>query len=535
MTSVRGHLGPPRALVGAAAVSALLALVPLVYLVVRVVDAGLASVLEVLARPRTWETVATSLALTAVVVVACLAVGLPIAWLLARTSVALRRMWLVLVALPLAIPSYVAAYAWLAQFPAMGGFWAAALILTLVSAPYVIVPVTASLRSIDPAMEEVARSLGRSPRRAFAAATLPQAWPAAAAGSLLVALYVLSDFGAVALFRVDAFTRVIYASYRASFDRTSAAVLALVLVALAATLVLVERRVRGRARRYRTSTGAARQATLTDLRPWATAVAFVVLGGYVVLAIAVPVVSLLVRLPEGTRRPLDPGELALATVNSAGASLMGAILAVLLALPVAVLAARYRSRRVSLLETAAYSGHALPGVVVGLSLVFFTLAVIPAAYQTIATLAFAYAVLFLPKSLGASRSAVGAVPPVLEQTARTLGRSPFAAWTSTTLRIAWPGVAAGGLLVLLTAMKELPATLMLRPTGFDTLATELWSRTEVAAYGAAAPYALALIGLAALPAWLMSHAMTRRATTAPAADGDPAGDGAGTTADTVAA
>jgi iron(III) transport system permease protein len=71
-------------------------------------------------------------------------------------------------------------------------------------------------------------------------------------------------------------------------------------------------------------------------------------------------------------------------------------------------------------------------------------------------------------------------------------------------------VAAGGLLVLLTAMKELPATLMLRPTGLDTLATELWSRTEVAAYGAAAPYALALIALAAVPAWLMSTAMTRR-------------------------
>jgi iron(III) transport system permease protein len=212
-------------------------------------------------------------------------------------------------------------------------------------------------------MEEVARSLGRSPRQAFFAATLPQAWPAAAAGSLLVALYVLSDFGAVALFRVDAFTRVIYASYRASFDRTSAAVLALVLVVLAATLVLIERRVRGRSRRYRTSTGAARSTTLTALRPGATTAAFAVLGGYVLLAIVVPVVSLLLRLAEGTRRPLDPGELALATVNSAGASFIGAVLAVLLALPVAVLAARYRNRRVSMVETAAYSGHALPGVV----------------------------------------------------------------------------------------------------------------------------------------------------------------------------
>jgi len=519
---------PPRALFSAAAASALLALVPLFYLVLRVIGAGPEKVLDVLARPRTWETVLTSVALMCVVVVACLAIGLPVAWLLVRAGIRWRGMWLVLVSLPLAIPSYVAAYAWLAQFPAMSGFWAAAFVLSLVSAPYVIIPVVAALRSVDPAMEEVARSLGRSPRQAFVEATLPQVWPAAAAGSLLVALYVLSDFGAVALFRVDAFTRVIYASYRASFDRTGAAVLALVLVALAALLVVIERRVRGRSRRYRTSSGAARHAAEVRLPAGWRVLGIGLLVGYVALAIAIPVASLLVRLSEGSRRPLDPVELLTATVNSAGVSLMGAILAVLLALPVAVLAARFRSKRIALVETAAYSGHALPGVVVGLSLVFLTLSVLPAVYQTIGTLAFAYAVLFLPKSIGATRSAVAAVPPVLGQTARTLGRSPFAAWRSTTLAVAWPGVAAGGLLVLLTAMKELPATLMLRPTGLDTLATELWSRTEVAAYGAAAPYALALIALAAVPAWLMSLAMTRRARTGSI-------DEAATPADTVAA
>jgi iron(III) transport system permease protein len=288
-------------------------------------------------------------------------------------------------------------------------------------------------------------------------------------------------------------------------------VLALVLVVLAALLVMIERRVRGRSRRYRTSSGAARRATDVALPARWHALGVGLLVGYVGLAIVVPVVSLLIRLSEGSRRPLDVVELIRATATSAGVSLIGAVLAVLLAFPVAVLAARYRGKRIALVETAAYSGHALPGVVVGLSLVFLTLSVLPAVYQTVGTLAFAYAVLFLPKSIGATRSAVAAVPPVLEQTARTLGRSPFAAWRSTTLAVAWPGVAAGGLLVLLTAMKELPATLMLRPTGLDTLATELWSRTEVAAYGAAAPYALALIALAAVPAWLMSLAMTRRA------------------------
>jgi iron(III) transport system permease protein len=178
---------------------------------------------------------------------------------------------------------------------------------------------------------------------------------------------------------------------------------------------------------------------------------------------------------------------------------------VALALPVAILAGRYRTPGVRWVETLSFSGHALPGVVVGLSLVFLSLSVAPFAYQTIALLSFAYAVLFLPKAIGVIRGATEAVPPVLENTARTLGRGPMRAWAATTLRLTLPGIAAAGLMVALTAMKELPATLMLRPTGLDTLATELWTRTEVAAYGSAAPYAITLVALAAVPAWLLGR------------------------------
>jgi iron(III) transport system permease protein len=139
--------------------------------------------------------------------------------------------------------------------------------------------------------------------------------------------------------------------------------------------------------------------------------------------------------------------------------------------------------------------------------VFVSLNLFPALYQTVFTLALAYSVLFLPNAIGAVRSSTAQVPPSLEQVARSLGRSPLAAWRDVTARIAWPGVAAGALLVLLTAMKELPATLMLRPVGSDTLATELWSRTDVGAYAAAAPYAAALVLLAALPAFLVSRTL----------------------------
>ena len=287
--------------------------------------------------------------------------------------------------------------------------------------------------------------------------------------------------------------------------------LASILVLLALVLVFAERKLRGKSLQFRTASGTQRIATLTRLPARLQAVALAFTTSIVVIAIGVPVVSLLLRLSEGSRRPLDVGELLTATFNSAGAAAMGAVIAVALALPIGLLTARFRSAWSTGTESAAFAGHALPGVVIGLSLVFLTINAVPVLYQTLFTLAFAYAVLFLPKSIGATRTSIAAVPPVLEQTARTLGRGPIRAWLQTTFRLAWPGVAAGGLLVLLTAMKELPATLMLRPTGFDTLATELWSRTEVAAYGAAAPYALALIALAAIPAFALSMAMSRGA------------------------
>ena len=501
---------PPRALLAAGAVTALVSLIPLLYLVVRAGDAGWHRWVEILFRPRTAETVGTSITLVLVVVSACLLIGIPTGWLVARTDLPGRAGWLTLLALPLAVPSYVAAYAWLSQFPAMSGFWAAAMVLTLVSFPYVLLPVTAALRGADPAGEEVARALGLGPVHAFARVTLPQAWPAAAGGALLVALYVLSDFGAVALMRVDAFTRVIYASYRASFDRVGATVLALVLVGLAILLLMAERRVRGHNRRWRSGSGSQRRAVAIRLSAAGRAAAtgwLLLLTG---LAIVAPMAALVLRMSEGSRSPLDVGELLSAALTSLGVAAAGAALAVLLALPVGILAGRYRTRAVRWVETLSFIGHALPGVVVGLSLVFLTLAVLPGLYQSVAVLAFAYAILFSPKAIAATRTATAAVSPVLEQAARTLGRGPLRAWAQTTLPVTLPGIAAGGLLVLLTAMKELPATLMLRPTGLDTLATELWSRTEVAAYGSAAPYAITLVVLAAVPAWLLSRSVAAR-------------------------
>jgi len=499
---VRQHI--PSVLVVPAAVAAAVALLPLIYLAVRASEDGLGTVADVLLRERTAALVLRSLALAGTVTAICLVVGVSLAGLVTRTRLPARPVWAVLVALPLAVPSYVAAFTWLSLFPRFGGFLGATLVLSLVSYPYVYLPVVAALSRIDPAHEEVARALGRGPLRTFLSVTARQVRPAAAGGALLVALYVLSDFGAVAMLRYDVFTRVIYTSYRSSFDPTPAAILSCVLVAITVLILWGEIRTRGSRAYARLGAGAARQHRPAPLRGW-TAAALAWCALVVGLAVGVPLVAIGYWLARGSSAGIDVGELASAAVSTLAVSALGALLTVALALPVGALAGRYRGRRVRLLEQAAYAGHALPGVVVALSLVFLSVRYARPIYQEVPVLVLAYAVLFLPAAVAAVRASVAQCPPALEDVARSLGRTPGGVLRSITVPLAGPGIAAGAVLVFLTCMKELPATLLLRPTGMETLATRLWSNTEVGAYAGAAPFAVALLLLAALPTALLGH------------------------------
>lgn len=487
--------------------AALVALLPLAYLLIRSSGAGWQTIWEILVQDRTAALAARSLGMAGAVAGSCALVGIPLAWLITRTDVPGGRWWLIVAALPLAIPSYVTAFAWVATIPSLQGAIPTWFILTLSCLPYVVLPVAAVLSRVDPGLEDVARTLGSGPATAFRRAVAPLLVPAAAAGGLLVALYVLSDFGAVSILRFDSFTRVIYTSYRASFDRTTAAVLALVLVLLALVFVLLEQRVRGRHRNWRVGGGVARPAERISLggRRWA---AFGLLTAIYGLAVAFPAV-VLVRLIAQGQRGWNPLEWLAATGNTVRASTIGALIAMGLALPIGMLAARYRDRWARGVESAAFLGHALPGVLVGLSLVYLGISLAPGLYQTLAMLGFAYAVLFLSNAIGSVRSAAAHVPPVLEDVGRTLGSSALTNWIRVTAPLAAPGIAAGALLVLVTAMKELPATLMLRPTGMDTLATELWTRTSVGAFAEAAPYALTLVLVAAVPAFLLARIVGR--------------------------
>jgi iron(III) transport system permease protein len=536
----------PVPLLVAGGVVAAAAVLPAAYLVVRASEAGLDGVVDIVGSPRTVGLLARTALLAVAVTTASVLVAVPLAWLTVRTDLPLRRAWVVLTALPLAIPTYVGGFTfvaalgprgivqgWLAplgveRLPSIYGFPGAWLALTLFTYPYVLLTVRAALRRVDPSLEEASRILGRGRLATFWHVTLPQLRPAVTAGALLVALYTLSDFGAVSLLRFDSFTRVIYAQYRGSLDRSAAAVLGLVLIALTLAVLTAETRTRGRAGYHRLHGSGAREPALVLLGRWRWP-AFAACTGLVAVALVLPLGVIGYWLVRGVAAGEPLRLTTTLAANSVVASALGAAVALLAAWPVAVLAARHPGRVARLVERASFTGYALPGVVVALSLVFFGARVVPALYQTRTMLVFAYVVLFLPQAVGALRSSLLQVPPSLEEASRLLGRRRLSTLRHVVLPLVRPGALAGGALVFLTCMKELPATLLLAPTGYSTLATQVWSATSEAFFGRAAAPALALVLLSSLPmALLVLRESERPPGDRPPEEGgrDPVGAGA---------
>ena len=491
-----------------------LALLPLVYLVVRAFGADAAS-LDLVVRPRTFTVAASTVALALLVGLGTVGLGVPIAWLTTRTDVPARRAWAVLTVVPLAIPSYVTGFAFLAAFgprgalqgllapfgverlPSIGGLFGATLVLVLVTYPYVVLSTRSAILRTDPSVEDAARLLGDRRVAVFRRVTLPVLIPAIAAGALLAVLYALSDFGAVSLLQFDSFSRAIYVQYRASFDRSLAAILALMLVGMTLAVTWGEARLRRRAGSYVTGGRSTRRPpTIVPLGRWR----------WPAFGLCVAVVGLALAVPAGTiawwlLRAVGQGEpvrlVVDGTVNSFIAGGGAALGAVALALPIGLLVARFPSRLASLVEGATYTGFALPGIVIALSVVFLATNVVPVLYQTLALLVLAYAIRFLPQAVGAVRAAVVGVGPRVEEAGRSLGDGPVRAFVRLTLPLLRPALVAGGALVFLTTVKELPMALLLGPIGFETLATEIWDAASEGFYARAAGPAMLLLALSA--------------------------------------
>lgn len=515
----RRRVHGPIPLAAAALLIAAAVNLPLIYLLLRTMEAGAATFLDVVVAPSTLRLVLQTLGLVVGVCIASSAIALPLAWLIARTDVPGRRMLGLLSALPLAVPSYVAAFAVIAVAGPRGalqrglepfgvtrlpewayGYSGALVTLTLFSYPYIYLPVLAALRRLDPALEESSRSLGHGAWSTFWHLILPQLRIPLASGALLVALYTLSDFGAVSLTRFDTLTLGVYRAYASLFDRSIAAVLAGVLVLL--TLLLVS----GKARIERGSRpprGDAQHASarlpLGRLR-WPCLLG---VSGLCLLTLGLPVgvalASALRALHVGN--PLSsPWWPALNSVLVAAAA---AAIATLLSLAPAAWSVRYPTRLSRITENLTYAGNALPGIVIALSFVFLASRWLTPLYQTMSLLVAAYVVRFLPEALVPTRGGFASIAPAHLEAARGLGIGRLAVIRRVTLPLLRPGLLAGFGLVFLTAMKELPAALLLRPIGFDTLATRVWSATAEGAHSEAALPSLLLLLVSMGPVYLL--------------------------------
>jgi iron(III) transport system permease protein len=483
----------------AAGLCALLVLMPLAFTVYRAVTFGWDDAIELIFRPLVGELLINTLSITVSATLVSAVVGTAAAWFIERTRLPGRRFWAALTVAPLAMPAFITSYAWVSLSLDLQDFAGALLVISTAYFPLVYLPVAAALRGMDPALEESARSLGCGRIGVFMRVVLPQLRPALLGGMLLVALGVLSEFGAFTLLRFRTFTTQIYAEYRTSFDSSGASVFACILIAMCLFCLALEMRVRGRSRYERVDRGVRRAALRYELGAWRWAVvaAFVVLA---IVTLGVPIGMIGFWLTQSGAAAITPAEvspelLIESTLSSIGYGCAAAVVTTLACVPLAFLLVRFPSRMATTFERIVFLAQGLPSLVVALAIVSLAVHALRPLYQSAELLVVAYAILFLPLALVSVRAAFTQAQPRLEETARSLGLS----WRETVRRVllplAGPGLGAGATMVFISVVTELNSTLLLSPSGTRTLATQVWIDTSTLAFAAAAPYAALLVGI----------------------------------------
>jgi iron(III) transport system permease protein len=493
-------------------VAAVLAL-PLVFLLIEAHGAGASQVAQLIFRPLTGQLLWNTVRLTVVVTAACAVIGTAAAWCVERTDLPGRRVWAVLVVVPLAIPDFVVSFGWSSLWTWVQGFRGAVIVMTFAVYPLVYLPVAASLRGVDPGQEEVARSLGSGRVRTFVRITLGQAKGAILGGCLLVALVLLAEYGAFEILGYQTFTTEIFYELHA-YSFTASCALSLVLVLLGLLVLAGEGMLRGRGRVSRS--GPMTQRINAPLRlGWARWPVLALFAALVLLALGVPVASALYWMAVGQPAALSGGA-NVSLLDAAGHTAFyggaAGVLATVMAFPVALLAIRHSGRMRHLLERSTYLVLGMPGVVIAFALSYFTERYAAGfGYGTWMLLIACYAIMFFPLALVGVKASLVRAPVSLDEMARSLGQRRLAVLFRVTARLAGPGLVAAFCLVFLSVVTELTATLLLIPTGTQTLATQFWSYETNLSYSQAAPFALVMIVVAAVPSYVLGRFFNRPA------------------------
>ena len=496
---------------GLAVLVSLLSLLPIAFVIGVSWHVGWEQIEALVFRPRVGELLVNTVLLVLITLPLCVLLGTALAWLTERSNLPGRRAWSLLAVAPLAVPAFVHSYAWVSLVPSIHGLPAGVLVSVIAYFPFLYLPVAATLRRLDPAIEDVAQSLGLKPWAVFWRVVVPQLRLAICGGALLVGLHLLAEYGLYAMIRFDTFTTAIFDQFKSTFNGPGANMLAAVLALCCLAMLTAESAARGHARYARVGSGSAREQRIVPLGRPATLLALGVCSATCLLALGVPLMTLGKWLIAGGREVWHWSDLLPALEQTLFLGVAGALLTTCAAVPIAWLSIRAPGRLQRLLESCNYITSSLPGIVVALALVTVTIHFARPIYQTTLTVLLAYLLMFIPRALVSLRAGIAQAPVELENMARSLGRTPARALWLITLRLAAPGAAAGAALVFLAITNELTATLLLAPNGTRTLATGFWAMTSEIDYAAAAPYALIMILLSLPLTGLLYHQSKRTA------------------------
>jgi iron(III) transport system permease protein len=499
----------PRVLLGVSLLVVAVLVMPLAFLLTEADGSGATKLWHLVWRSLTASLLWNTVRLTVVVTVLCAVIGTLAAYGVERTDLPARRVWAVLVVVPFAIPDFVVSFGWSSLSTWVQGFRGAVVVMTLAVYPLVYLPVSASLRGADPGQEEIALSLGASRLSTFVRITLGQARRAILGGCLLVALVILAEYGAFEILGYQTFTTEIFTEFTIGFDTSSACGLSLVLVALSLVLLVGDGAWRGGGRVSRGGPGAQRLLVRRRLGrgklPVTFAYALLVLAG-----LGVPVGSSIYWIFEGGAHALMGASLGSAALHTIGYSLAAALVATAMAVPVALLVVRHPGGLHLLLERTTFLVLAMPGLVVALAISYFSEHDLNGfGHQSAPLLVLAYSILFFPLALVCVRASVAQSPVGLEEVAGSLGVHRLGTLVRVTFPLIAPGLGAAFCLVFLSAVTELTATLILIPTGAETLATQFWAYQQNLSYGQAAPFALVIIAIAAVPSYVLERFFDR--------------------------
>ena len=460
------------------------------------------------------------------VVISSLILGLLISIILVRFNIPGSKILFTLSVLPLVIPSYIGALTYVSAFSPKGlfvqlfsslgineiggidGFFGSWLVLTLFTYPYVVLICSSALRNLDSTVEDAARSLGKNRFNVYTQVVIPRLKKPIIFSGLLVGLYVISDFGAVSLMRFSTLTKAIYSYYEFNINGDPVIFYSSILIVLALLISFIQRGSE-EARSAKVS-GTPKISEKTNLSPRSKVLIYTFLSLVIFSGLILPISVLSYWLIRGLSAGNSVRAVFGGVVGSLSVSLLAALFSVIVSTPIIIMVSQYRSKFGNVLERIMLALYGLPHISVGVAILFITIKIFPSIYQSFTALIISYLIVFLPQAIGAGQASMEQVKSNYLDASAGLGMSKLKSFYRITLPLIYRGLFAGGALVFLSTMKELPQTLLLRPTGLNTMAIDIWSYASEGLFTQAAFSSFILLAISAIPTYILS---TRNLTT----------------------